>query len=143
MSVLLIGTLDTKGVEFALSATCWPVAGLRMLVPDAGVLGRPPFAPDVAARTHLRRRGQQSRQACSNAGDRGRAIEAAARAWPRLAARTVRGAGKWTGCSAWAARREPPSPPPPCGPALRRAQADGQHPGQRPGPALTSASATS
>jgi uncharacterized protein (UPF0261 family) len=78
MPVLLVGTLDTKGVEIQFVRDLLHEAGVSSLVIDAGVMGPPCFAPDiprervfVAAGTSL---GEIQR-----AGDRGRAIEAAAR----------------------------------------------------------------
>jgi uncharacterized protein (UPF0261 family) len=49
MAVLLIGTLDTKGVEFAYIRDRLTAAGVSSLVADAGSIGPPPFAPDIAA----------------------------------------------------------------------------------------------
>ncbi|MFO0841995.1 MAG: Tm-1-like ATP-binding domain-containing protein, partial [Gemmataceae bacterium] len=47
MPVLLVGTLDTKGVEFAFVRDLLRQAGVECLVLDAGVLNPPTFAPDV------------------------------------------------------------------------------------------------
>jgi uncharacterized protein (UPF0261 family) len=47
MPVLLIGTLDTKGTEFAYVRDLLSQAGLTTLVVDAGVMGPPLFAPDI------------------------------------------------------------------------------------------------
>src|SRR5690348_6930799 len=46
-TVALIGTLDTKGEEFAFLRDCIESCGLRTLTIDIGVLGDPAFAPDV------------------------------------------------------------------------------------------------
>src|SRR4051794_32434299 len=48
MAVLLIGTLDTKGVEFQFVRDLLQEAGVATLVADAGVMAPPLFAPDVA-----------------------------------------------------------------------------------------------
>ena len=63
MSVLLIGTLDTKGTEFAHVRDQLRSGGVAVTVVDAGVLGPPAFAPDIpreavfaAAGTTIRRR---------------------------------------------------------------------------------------
>ena len=45
MSVLLIGTLDTKGVEVGYVRDRLRAAGVAVTVADAGVLGPPGFAP--------------------------------------------------------------------------------------------------
>ena len=48
-TVALIGSLDTKGEEFAFVKRLIEARGLRTLVVDFGVLGTPAFAPDVSA----------------------------------------------------------------------------------------------
>jgi uncharacterized protein (UPF0261 family) len=48
-TVGIIGTLDTKGQEFAYLRERIAAAGVDTLVIDAGVLGQPFFAPDVPA----------------------------------------------------------------------------------------------
>jgi len=47
-SVAIIGTLDTKGEEFAFLRDAIESRGLRTMVIDAGVLGDPVFAPDIS-----------------------------------------------------------------------------------------------
>ena len=47
-TVLLVGALDTKGVEYAFVKDLIEAAGLRTLVVDFGVMGEPAFAPDVS-----------------------------------------------------------------------------------------------
>src|SRR5438445_224662 len=47
MHVLLIGTLDTKGVETAFVRDCLRRQGVSVLVLDAGVLQPPAFAADI------------------------------------------------------------------------------------------------
>src|SRR3954465_15675291 len=47
MAVLLIGTLDTKGVEVRHVRDLLNAAGVESLVVDAGVQGPPAFAADV------------------------------------------------------------------------------------------------
>lgn len=48
-TVVLVGTLDTKGVEYAFVKQCILDAGCDALVVDTGVLGQPPFKPDITA----------------------------------------------------------------------------------------------
>jgi uncharacterized protein (UPF0261 family) len=48
-TVAIVGTLDTKGVEFAFLKAEIERRGCATLVFDAGVSGTPAFAPDVAA----------------------------------------------------------------------------------------------
>ncbi len=78
MSVLLVGTLDTKGVEFQFVRDLLHEAGVSTLVIDAGVMGPPYFAPDVPRERVFAAAGT-SLEEILRAGDRGRAIEAAAR----------------------------------------------------------------
>jgi uncharacterized protein (UPF0261 family) len=47
--VALLGTLDSKGSEYAYLKERIEAQGVRTLVIDAGVLGAPPFQPDVPA----------------------------------------------------------------------------------------------
>ncbi|MCY4118658.1 MAG: Tm-1-like ATP-binding domain-containing protein [Caldilineaceae bacterium] len=47
-TVLLVGALDTKGVEYSFVKDLIEAAGLRTLVVDFGVMGEPAFAPDVS-----------------------------------------------------------------------------------------------
>ncbi|MGH7223986.1 MAG: Tm-1-like ATP-binding domain-containing protein, partial [Gemmataceae bacterium] len=77
MSVLLIGTLDTKGVELAFVRDLLREAGVGTLVLDAGVLGPPPFAPDIPRERVFAAAGT-SLEVVQRIADRGKAIEAAA-----------------------------------------------------------------
>ena len=46
-TVLLVGALDTKGVEYAFVRDLIEAAGLQTVVVDFGVMGQPAFEPDV------------------------------------------------------------------------------------------------
>ncbi|OAI47843.1 hypothetical protein AYO44_08665, partial [Planctomycetaceae bacterium SCGC AG-212-F19] len=83
MAVVLIGTLDTKGVEFQFVRDVLNAAGLRTLVIDAGVQGPPHFKPDIP-REHVFQAANTSLAALQSAGDRGQAVEAAARGVSKL-----------------------------------------------------------
>lgn len=48
-NVVLIGTLDTKGEEYAFLRDCLIEAGATPFVIDFGVLDAPPFEPDISA----------------------------------------------------------------------------------------------
>jgi uncharacterized protein (UPF0261 family) len=85
MPVLLIGTLDTKGAEYAFVRALLHVAGLATVVIDAGVTGSPHFSPDIP-RDRLYAAAGTTIDAIRQANDRGKAIEAAARGAARLAA---------------------------------------------------------
>jgi uncharacterized protein (UPF0261 family) len=74
-TVLLVGTLDTKGLEYGYVRERLKARGLDVLVMDLGVLGQPPFVPDVAA-AEVARAGGAELAALRAAGDRGAAIDA-------------------------------------------------------------------
>jgi uncharacterized protein (UPF0261 family) len=86
MTVLLIGTLDTKGVEFQFVRDLLAQAGLATLVLDAGVLRPPLFAPDIP-REEVYSAAGTSYDTVRQAADRGQAISAAARGAAVLAGR--------------------------------------------------------
>ena len=48
-TIVLLGSLDTKGVEFAFVKGLIEKRGLNTLVVDFGVVGEPAFAPDVTS----------------------------------------------------------------------------------------------
>jgi uncharacterized protein (UPF0261 family) len=73
-TVLLIGTLDTKGREYQYIRDLIRARGLETFVLDAGVLGEPTFAPDSpAARTA--EAGGESLADLRQKRDRGHALE--------------------------------------------------------------------
>lgn len=78
MSVLLVGTLDTKGVELQFVRDLLHEAGVGTIVIDAGVMGPPYFTPD-APRERVFAAAETSLEEIQRIGDRGQAIEAAAR----------------------------------------------------------------
>ena len=85
MPILLLGTLDTKGVEFAFVRDLLKSQGLDTLVIDAGVLGPPLFAPDVP-RDQVFAAAGTTLAATLKANDRGKAVEAAALGAAKLVA---------------------------------------------------------
>src|SRR5260370_37618381 len=95
MPVLLIGTLDTKGSEVAFVRDLLAEAGVAVLVVDAGVLGPPIIAADVPRERVFAAAGT-SLAAVRQAGDRGQAVEAAARGVAALA-RQLHAAGQVDG----------------------------------------------
>src|SRR6266446_6283234 len=78
MAILLIGTLDTKGIEAGFVRELLHSAGLSTLVVDAGVLQLPQFTPDIG-REEVYAAAGTTLANIQQAADRGRAIEAAAR----------------------------------------------------------------
>jgi uncharacterized protein (UPF0261 family) len=74
-TVLLAGTLDTKGVEYAYVRDRLRQRGVDALVMDLGILGEPPFAADIPA-AEVACAGGADLAALRAAQDRGPAIEA-------------------------------------------------------------------
>jgi uncharacterized protein (UPF0261 family) len=84
MPILLPGTLDTKGTEYHFVRDLLHERGLGTLVIDAGVIGAPHFSPDIPRERVFEAAGG-TLEAILKAGDRGQAVEAAARGIARLA----------------------------------------------------------
>jgi uncharacterized protein (UPF0261 family) len=83
MAVVLIGTLDTKGVEFQFVRDMLNATGVTTIVIDTGVQGPPHFTPDISSE-QVFQAANTSLAAMKTAGDRGKAIEAAARGVSKL-----------------------------------------------------------
>jgi uncharacterized protein (UPF0261 family) len=84
MPILLVGTLDTKGVEFAFVRELIRQSGLVTLVIDAGVQGTPHFSADVS-RDQVFAAAGTTLATVQKEADRGKAIEAAARGVRKIA----------------------------------------------------------
>ncbi len=76
--IAIIGALDTKGAEFAYLRDQIQAYGAATLVIDIGVMGDPPFAPDVASAETARATGADLAQLRA-ANDRGAAMTTMAR----------------------------------------------------------------
>lgn len=87
-SVVLIGTLDTKGEEYGFLRDRLRLAGCEVVVVDAGVLGSPTLAPDVSRDEVAAAAGATVRELVAN-GDRGVAVATMARGAARIAARLL------------------------------------------------------
>lgn len=85
MSVLLIGTLDTKGTEFAYVRDRLLASGVAVTVMDAGVLALPTFAPDIPRERVFAAAGANY-PLVKASGDRGKAVSLAAEGAAKLAA---------------------------------------------------------
>ncbi len=48
-TVVLVGTLDTKGAEYEYVKHCIKETGVDVIVVDTGILGEPPFEPEISA----------------------------------------------------------------------------------------------
>jgi uncharacterized protein (UPF0261 family) len=77
-TVVLIGTLDTKGVEYDFIRQKVQAAGCRVILVDAGVMGEPQARPDVTRETVAFAAGVVVADLAA-AGDRGVAVMAMAR----------------------------------------------------------------
>jgi uncharacterized protein (UPF0261 family) len=73
-TILLVGTLDTKGAELAFVRELIEARGHATLVIDAGVLGEPAFEPDVSA-GEVARAGGGTLETLRAEQDRGRAVD--------------------------------------------------------------------
>jgi uncharacterized protein (UPF0261 family) len=77
-TVVLLGTLDTKGNEYAYLRDRVREHGVDVVLVDAGVLGKPLIDPDVT-REEVARAAGADVAALAAAGDRGAAVETMAR----------------------------------------------------------------
>jgi len=75
MSVVIVGTLDTKGEEIDFARDVILAQGVDVHVVDVGVMGDPEFEPDTSASDVAEAAGT-TLEALREAGDRGEAIEA-------------------------------------------------------------------
>ncbi len=82
-TILLIGTLDTKGTEYEYVRDLIRERGFGTLTMDAGVLGEPGFVPDIAA-DEVAVAGGGSLAALRERGDRGEAVDVMIRGVCRL-----------------------------------------------------------
>jgi uncharacterized protein (UPF0261 family) len=76
-TVALIGTFDTKGEEFYFLRERIESAGLRALMIDVGVLGSPPFEPDIS-QAEVAAAANENLPALKTERDRGRSVTAMA-----------------------------------------------------------------
>ena len=84
-AILLVGTLDTKGHEFAFARTLINARGHETILMDAGVVGAPATVPDIGA-VSVARAGGSSLEALRAAGDRAAALDVMIRGACALAA---------------------------------------------------------
>src|ERR1700737_1798619 len=98
-TVVLVGTLDTKGAEYQYLRERLQLGGVRALLVDVGTLGPPLTPPDVTRQEVAATIGVDV-DALAAAGDRGRAVTAMADA----AAALVRRLHEEGGCGGGRAR---------------------------------------
>jgi uncharacterized protein (UPF0261 family) len=94
-TILLIGTLDTKGAEYGYVRDLIRERGHQTLVMDAGVVGEPPFVPEISA-AKVAGAGGGSLAQLREQNDRGAAMEVMMRGAAQLAARLY-GEGRFNG----------------------------------------------
>jgi len=94
-SVALLGTLDTKGREYAFLRKRLDELGIETVVIDAGVAQPAGLEPDVDRRTVAAAAGSDA-DALAAGGDRGAAVEAMARGAARVVA-DLHAAGRFDG----------------------------------------------
>lgn len=87
-TVALIGTLDTKGAEFAFLRQAIVAEGVATLMIDTGVLADPPFVPEVSA-AEVAAAGGADLAALAAGNDRGAAVAAMARGAGAILSRLV------------------------------------------------------
>jgi uncharacterized protein (UPF0261 family) len=87
-TIALLGTLDSKGGEYAFLKARIEALGAKTLVIDAGVLGAPPFQPDIAAAEVARAAGSDLETLVARR-DRGEAMAVMSRGAAALAVRLV------------------------------------------------------
>jgi uncharacterized protein (UPF0261 family) len=83
-TILLIGTLDTKGAEYGYVRDLIRARGHQTLVMDAGVVGEPPFVPEISA-SEVAEAGGGSLAQLREQNDRGAAMEVMMRGAAQLA----------------------------------------------------------
>jgi uncharacterized protein (UPF0261 family) len=83
-TVVLIGTLDTKGREYAYLADRVREHGCDVVMVDAGILGEPSMEPNVSRHEVARAAGADVEKLAA-AGDRGAAVETMARGAAEIA----------------------------------------------------------
>ncbi len=93
--ILVIGTLDTKGIEFEYLRDCLKKHQLEVLLVDAGILRQPQILPDMDRQQFYNLAGVDVRELATR-GDRGEAITKATQAAQILATQLYR-EGKLSG----------------------------------------------
>ena len=72
-TVCIVGTMDTKGIEFSFIKTQIESAGISTCVINTGILGEPQLTPDISA-DEVAQAGGSSLQALREEGDRGNSV---------------------------------------------------------------------
>ena len=99
-TVVLLGTLDTKGLEYAFLRDRVREHGVDVLLVDAGVMGEPLVEPDVSREEVASAAGVDHAELV-RAADRGAAVDAMGRGAAAVLAR-LHGEGRLDGTAAFA-----------------------------------------
>jgi uncharacterized protein (UPF0261 family) len=97
-TVVLVGTLDTKGIEYGFLRDRLREAGVEVLLVDAGVMGEPLVEPDVSREQVASAAGVDHAELV-RAADRGAAVDAMGRGAAAVLAR-LHGEGRLDGAAA-------------------------------------------
>lgn len=87
-TVLVVGTFDTKGEEYKFCVDLIQARGLNTVTMNAGIVGEPPFVPDISAEA-VAKAGGTTLQALRDGNDRGTAVVAMSQGAAKLAADLV------------------------------------------------------
>ena len=121
--VVLVGALDTKGEEFRFVRDLIQARGLETIVVDFGVMGDPPFPPDINSDEVARAGGSSIAELRSSRTKRA-PCKSWRTGWPRSQSGCMTRAG-WAASWAWRAAAVRRSPHRDARPARRRAKGDG------------------
>ena len=102
-TVVLLGTLDTKGLEYAFLRDRVREHGVDVVLVDAGIMGEPLAEPDIG-REEVAAAAGADVGALAAAGDRGAAIETMARGAAEIVLSGCTPRGGSTGSPGWAGR---------------------------------------
>jgi uncharacterized protein (UPF0261 family) len=97
-TVVLVGTLDTKGIEYGFMRDRLREAGVEVLLVDAGVMGEPLVEPDVSREEVAGAAGVDHAE-LARAADRGAAVDAMGRGAAAVLTR-LHGEGRLDGAAA-------------------------------------------
>ena len=107
-TIVLVGTLDTKGEEYRYARDRLRALGAETLVVDTGILGDPAFRPDITSAEVAAAAGVPLER-LRTGHDRGAAVAAMARG-ASVVLGGLRARPASTACSRWVARGTPPLP---------------------------------
>ena len=103
-TVCIVGTMDTKGIEFAFIKDQIESSGVSTCVVNTGILGEPQLVPDISADA-VAQAGGSSLKALRDEGDRGNSVAVMAQgAATLIAEKHAAGGSRWNHLT-WRFRR--------------------------------------